>query len=55
MSKRSIFERDYAGEMVPTSDPEYGALIADIMPCMTKAAELNNGPNEKCLEHYVVS
>lgn len=43
MDKRSIFERDYAGEPVSPNEPDYQLLIADIEDCMTKANELNSG------------
>lgn len=41
MDKRSIFERDYAGEPVSPNEPDYQLLIADIEDCMAKANELN--------------
>lgn len=34
MEKRTIFERDYAGEPVSPNEPDYHLLIADIEECM---------------------
>ena len=43
MAELSIFARDLSGEMVPTNDPEYPALIEDICATMKIAAEMNDG------------
>ena len=41
--EKSIFERDFAGEMVSPEEPEYEVLIADIFDCMKTATEMNTG------------
>lgn len=38
-----IFERDLAGEIISTDDPEYEILYSAIMDTMDKCRELNNG------------
>lgn len=42
-SKKDIFERDIAGEVIPLSDPEYGKIGAVIDQTQQAIAELNSG------------
>ena len=42
-----IFERELAGEMISTDDPEYDKILSIILETMDLCRELNSGVHSK--------